>query len=97
LKAGRKPEATHSIALAAAIIFLLPFSAQKSHVKPGNHLTPFPTNKICVACQLRPIRYTGYIDQKQASPGHPPGLTRLDGMFWTQLICYEYFADINLQ
>jgi hypothetical protein len=35
-----KGEATDSIALVLAIIFLLPFSAQKSHVKPQNHLTP---------------------------------------------------------
>ncbi len=34
-----KPEATHSIALAMAVVFLLPFFAQKSHVKPQKHLT----------------------------------------------------------
>jgi hypothetical protein len=34
-------EATHSIAFAIAIVFLSPFSAQKSHVKPRNHLTPY--------------------------------------------------------
>ena len=34
-----RSEATDSIAVVLAIIFLLPFSAQKSHVKPLNHLT----------------------------------------------------------
>src|SRR5260370_42698743 len=29
-------------------------------------------------------RCTGYIDQKTTSPGHRPGLTRLDGIFWKQ-------------
>jgi hypothetical protein len=36
-----KGEATHFIAFAVALIFLSPFSAQKSHVKPPNHLTRF--------------------------------------------------------
>jgi hypothetical protein len=36
-------EATHSIGLAAAVIFLLPFSAQKTHVKPPNHITQYQT------------------------------------------------------
>jgi hypothetical protein len=36
-------EIPHSIAFAATAIFLFSFSAQKSHVKPQNHLNP--TNK----------------------------------------------------
>jgi hypothetical protein len=37
---GPKGEATDYIALVRAVIFLLPFSAQKSDVKLQNHLTP---------------------------------------------------------
>jgi hypothetical protein len=40
LSEGRR-EATESIAFASAVNFLLPFSAQKSHVMPQNHLTHF--------------------------------------------------------
>jgi hypothetical protein len=36
-------EATDFIAVAVTIIFLLPFSAQKSHVKPLNPLTNYPS------------------------------------------------------
>jgi hypothetical protein len=38
-----RSEATDSIAFAFAVVFLSSFSAQKSHVKPQNHLTN--TNK----------------------------------------------------
>jgi hypothetical protein len=40
---GPKGEATDSIAVFPCLIFYLPFSAQKSHVKPSNHLNE--TNK----------------------------------------------------
>jgi hypothetical protein len=36
-------EITESIAFALALTFLLPFSAQKSHVKPKNHLSQYRT------------------------------------------------------
>ena len=34
---------------------------------------------------------------KQAPPGynHPPGLTYLERIFWTQPLCYDYFAAID--
>jgi len=58
-------------------IYFLPFSAQKSHVKPQNHLTPSPP-----ATSAWHVSYTQPaildIDQKQASPGYPPGLTHLE-------------------
>jgi hypothetical protein len=43
--AGAKAEgeATESIAFAVAHVFLSSFSAQKSHVKPQNPLTHYPT------------------------------------------------------
>jgi hypothetical protein len=34
---------TGFIAFAGAVVFLLPFSAQKTHVKPQNHLTLLQT------------------------------------------------------
>jgi hypothetical protein len=37
----QKGEATQSIAVVPAVIFLLPFSAQKSHVKSQNRLTNY--------------------------------------------------------
>jgi hypothetical protein len=42
-QAGAKPksEAAHSIAVAVAVIFLLPFSAQKTNAKPLIHLTRY--------------------------------------------------------
>jgi hypothetical protein len=41
LKRGPKGEAAHSITFVVGVIFLLSFSAKKSHVKPRNHLTPY--------------------------------------------------------
>jgi hypothetical protein len=38
-----KGEATQSIAFAVAVVFSSAISAQKSHVKPQNHLTHYPT------------------------------------------------------
>jgi hypothetical protein len=35
---ARRGEATDLIAFAVAVVFLFPFSAQKSHVKPSKHL-----------------------------------------------------------
>ncbi len=44
---ARMEKVTHSIAVAVAVIFLLSFSAQKSHVKPSNHLTHYqPTTSV---------------------------------------------------
>jgi hypothetical protein len=42
-KAGASPkgETTDSIAVVVALNFLFSFSAQKSHVKPQNHLNPY--------------------------------------------------------
>jgi hypothetical protein len=37
----KRGEATHSIALLSCNIFFCMFSAQKSHVKPLNHLIPY--------------------------------------------------------
>ena len=44
---------------------------------------------------LNPIYLKQLRKTKQAPQGnsHPPGLTHLDGIFWTQLICYEYFTS----
>jgi hypothetical protein len=62
-----KGEATDSIAVAVAVVFLLPFSAQKSHVKSKNNLTP--TNKRKSSLKFS---YTQFailnIDKKQARP-----------------------------
>jgi hypothetical protein len=49
-------EAAESIAFASTPIFLLRFSAQKSHVKPLTHLTPFPTTTSpCRLVTLNPL------------------------------------------
>jgi hypothetical protein len=39
LSAETLPEVTHSFVFPAGTIYFSPFSAQKSHVKPQNHLT----------------------------------------------------------
>jgi hypothetical protein len=49
-----------------------PFSAQKSHVKPQNHLTYYKIIKLPFEHLPRPIRYTGYIDQKNTRDAQVP-------------------------
>jgi hypothetical protein len=77
---GRSPkgEATHSIAVAVAVIFLLPSSAQKSHVKPPNHLTHYPTTTSTWHFSSPQTAILDIeIKNKQAPWGYrrPPGLT----------------------
>jgi hypothetical protein len=44
---GPPPEAPDLIAFTVTLIFLSPFSAQKTHVKPKNPITPYtPTTSI---------------------------------------------------
>jgi hypothetical protein len=45
LERSPKGEATDFIAVAFVVDFLLPFSAQKSHVKPENHLTLYQSTR----------------------------------------------------
>jgi hypothetical protein len=63
-----RTEATESIAFISAAIFLLPFSAQKSHVKPQNHLNP--TNKTRSSWHVSYVSSAilKTVEKKQASP-----------------------------
>jgi hypothetical protein len=82
-KLERSPtgEASDLIAFAFAINFLLPFSAQKSHVKHQNPLTPYnPSTPAWHFGYLQPAILDIY-RQKQASPGHKSGLTPLEKDF----------------
>ena len=69
-----KGEGTDSIALNVAIVFLLPFSAQKSLVKSPNSLTHYQSTTSAWRISSTPTAILD-IDQKTPSPGHPPGLT----------------------
>jgi hypothetical protein len=65
---GPKGEATDSIALVHAGIFLLPFSAQKSHVKPQNHLTPSNKRKSSLKFSYPQTAILKIVEKNKASP-----------------------------
>jgi hypothetical protein len=53
--------------------YFSPFFAQKTHVKPPNHLTRYQSTTSAWRISSTPTVILD-IDQKKASPGRPPGV-----------------------
>jgi hypothetical protein len=91
-------EATDSIALILALIFLLSFSAQKSHVKSQNHLNPSNKRKSTLKFSYPQTAIIKTVEKNKLAPqGYktPPGLACFNAIFWTQPMSYQYFTDID--
>jgi hypothetical protein len=69
-------------------------TAQKSDVKTQNHLNVTNKRRSSWHFSYSQPAILKIVERKQVAPANRPGLTRLDGIFWTQLICYEYFAAV---
>jgi hypothetical protein len=74
LERSPKGEATDLIAFAVALIFLLPFSAQKSHVKSQNHLTPSNPSTSGLQVSFTPSAIIEIAGKKAESPAERSGL-----------------------
>jgi hypothetical protein len=84
LERSPRGKATDFIAFASAYIFLLPFLAQKSHVKSQNHLTHSNETRSSLHFSSTQSAILKIVEKnKQAPEGYsiPPGLTRLERRF----------------
>jgi hypothetical protein len=74
LEQSPKGEATDLIDFVLAFIFLLPFSAQKSHVKSQNHLTPSNPLTSELQVSFTPSAIIEIVGKKAESPAERSGL-----------------------
>jgi hypothetical protein len=68
LEQSPEGEATDFIAFAFVSVFLFVFSAQKSHVKPQNHLTPSNKRKSSLKFSYPQTAILKIVEKKQSKP-----------------------------